>query len=318
MDNKVVDSSSERELTRDERKRIVERALYPCSQGIPCGMMHGCPTWIRFCTEDSRSYKPESSDPSLTCSFLNDTHSYSPVHLAAKQGNAKALAKLLKENSGHVNLRDVWGNTPLILAAISRQQRVAKLLIARGANVMIRNNAGRVALHEAARNGDEKMILAICSAKLRGQYVEVNVYARHELSFYSPLDLALVLGHTTTVERLLSLGASADLGLKSAKVREQHGFDIPYWAWRESSYYEAARWNRLGLLCLMLAHDPPPCSGERDLLGEIMNIVHACYPGREDEYHRAVSGILEQNRQPSVTSFPRLEESVTSDAMVAA
>jgi ankyrin repeat protein len=50
------------------------------------------------------------------------------------------------------------GNTPLMIAVYLRQQRAAELLVARGAKVNLRNQAGRTALMIAAMGGNAGMV----------------------------------------------------------------------------------------------------------------------------------------------------------------
>lgn len=76
------------------------------------------------------------------------------MHRAASKGNL-AIVKLLLENDDKlkINVRDVYGNTPLHLACEEDRQEEARLLVSRGANLEIKNK-------------EEKTPIDLCSPSL--------------------------------------------------------------------------------------------------------------------------------------------------------
>ncbi len=69
-----------------------------------------------------------------------------PLHLAAKMGNAFQVRRLL-DTGISANARDKYGNTALHYAW---RENVAKVLVARGADIEAKNNAGGTPLHTAS------------------------------------------------------------------------------------------------------------------------------------------------------------------------
>ena len=67
-----------------------------------------------------------------------------PLHIAAIGDNAEAV-KLLLQADAAVNVRDVWGETPLFNAARSVDPQIYHLLLAAGADPNLKNNAGKTA-----------------------------------------------------------------------------------------------------------------------------------------------------------------------------
>ena len=77
-----------------------------------------------------------------------------PLHDAAKAGNLSAATKLLSQNPRSIADRDRYGYTALHVAVFFQQEDIAKLLLARGANVNDGWNRDAVtALHIAAGSG---------------------------------------------------------------------------------------------------------------------------------------------------------------------
>ena len=78
------------------------------------------------------------------------------LHLAVKQGYARA-AKLLLDNNADVNARDVMESTALHLAVLEDNVEIAKLLIANGADLDAMSTYLSTPLHNAAACGKVEM-----------------------------------------------------------------------------------------------------------------------------------------------------------------
>lgn len=74
------------------------------------------------------------------------------LHLAAAHGASQACVLLLATGA-RVDIRDEVGNTPLMLASDANASEVAEVLIAHGADVQIENSVGKTPLHVACRAG---------------------------------------------------------------------------------------------------------------------------------------------------------------------
>jgi ankyrin repeat protein len=69
--------------------------------------------------------------------------------MAALQGNIEAIRQHIEAGSD-LNDKDVYGSSPLIIAATFGKTEVARALIEAGADMNITNNDGATALHAAA------------------------------------------------------------------------------------------------------------------------------------------------------------------------
>jgi ankyrin repeat protein len=79
-----------------------------------------------------------------------------PLQLAAKNGH-KEMAELLIAKGANVNMRDNYGSTALHWAAANNHKTVAEVLVSKGAEINARNNSGAIPLHSAAVWGSKDM-----------------------------------------------------------------------------------------------------------------------------------------------------------------
>ena len=90
---------------------------------------------------------------------------WAPIHFAAFAGNVE-VAKLLLDRGAGINRRanTKFLNTPLQVALLTAQEKMAELLVARGADVRIEQAEGFTALHEAAQIGSETVVKLLLDA----------------------------------------------------------------------------------------------------------------------------------------------------------
>jgi ankyrin repeat protein len=105
----------------------------------------------------ARISKELAADPKYT--EAESSFGWAPLHFAAFAGNID-VAKLLLDRGAAIDRRasTKFRNTPLQVSLLTRQDDMAELLVARGADVRIQQAEGFTALHEAAQNGSERII----------------------------------------------------------------------------------------------------------------------------------------------------------------
>lgn len=146
---------------------------------------------------------------------------------AAKTGDAEGVRKLLAQGPALLNQGDVaFGATPLHWAALRGQADVAKLLLAQGADVNVRNKDGETPLQvaERAKRSDVAQLLKSAGAPISGfvdavrdgnlprakQLLAENrgLLNQKDAQFgATPLHWAALKGHADVVEYLVSQGA---------------------------------------------------------------------------------------------------------------
>ncbi len=147
---------------------------------------------------------------------------------AAKDGDLNRVKELVKQGVD-ISFKDIFGYTPLLVAAIWGHKEIVELLIANGANINLYSKEGsRTALHLAAE-GDSKDLVKLLIDK--GAYIEAK-------SFFgeTPLHTAArshFKENGEIVETLISAGASVN-------SRDECG-QTPLWNAAEYNHLEAAK-----------------------------------------------------------------------------
>jgi uncharacterized protein len=102
-------------------------------------------------------------DPSLATAFAPD--GFTALQLAAFFGKAESARSLI-DAGAEVNVysRNAFNVQALHSAAASRHHEVCRILVAAGADVNARQQAGYTPLHEAAQHGDIELVELFLSA----------------------------------------------------------------------------------------------------------------------------------------------------------
>ncbi|CAG5918525.1 unnamed protein product [Menidia menidia] len=128
-----------------------------------------------------------------------DTMGFTCLHLAAKLGHYDVLDHLLSKASKHINGQDDGGWTPITWATEYKHKEVVRLLLAKGADVNIRDKEENVCLHWAALSGCEDIAQALLEAQC--DLHAVNVHGD------TPLHVAARENHLECVMLFLCRGA---------------------------------------------------------------------------------------------------------------
>jgi ankyrin repeat protein len=111
----------------------------------------------------ARAAKEMAADPGYLTA--ESSFGWAPLHFAAFAGNIEVARYLLDRGAAidrRANTRFL--NTPLQVALLTGQEKMAELLVARGADVRIEQAEGFTALHEAAQIGNEKVVKLLLDA----------------------------------------------------------------------------------------------------------------------------------------------------------
>ena len=137
-----------------------------------------------------------------------DDEGETPLHIAVVESHLQTAQDLVAAGA-KVDVRDYNGYTPLYLAARADNHKIVQMLASHGADVEYKDKNGFTPLHIAAFDGNIEVVKELI--RLGG---DVNAKARG----YTPLDVALVAGHDSTVSALVVEGAKT--GQKRGQRRE--------------------------------------------------------------------------------------------------
>lgn len=147
-------------------------------------------------------------------SSSTDTVGMRPLHWACTEGSIPHIATLLKYG-GDMEAKDNAGCTPLLIAAQYGHVELVGYLLQKGANGKAADTSFDTALHWAAYKGS----VQVCGLLLfRGELAWTATDAFGQ----TPLHLAALRGHTTTVRYLLSEGTLAE-GRKLLYLKDKNG-----------------------------------------------------------------------------------------------
>lgn len=156
---------------------------------------------------------------------VRDMLKRTPLHLAVSSEIVKALIA----NGSDINCEDGHGITALMEAARAGRENIVEILLSNGADMNVHNRWGSTAMHNAVRNGHKDIVeifiargfdvratgaelvfTAAAAGKskvlelLHEHGAEIDAKAKNE---YTPLHIAVFMGHTDVVEWLLDKGA---------------------------------------------------------------------------------------------------------------
>ncbi|XP_014885364.1 inversin isoform X2 [Poecilia latipinna] len=134
------------------------------------------------------------------CAELVDVDGHTALHWAALGGNAE-VCQILMENGISPNVQDHAGRTPLQCAAYGGYITCMAVLMENNADPNIQDKEGRTALHWSCNNG------YLDAVKLLLGYNAFPNQMEHTEERYTPLDYALLGGHSEVTQFMLEHGA---------------------------------------------------------------------------------------------------------------
>lgn len=87
------------------------------------------------------------------------------IHKAAEKGDVAKVEKILKANPCLLDSLDKDGYTPLHKAVLKNKIKVVELLLAKGADVSIKDKKGKTALDYATKNKNKRLIELLSKKK---------------------------------------------------------------------------------------------------------------------------------------------------------
>jgi ankyrin repeat protein len=132
-----------------------------------------------------------------------------PLNLAALKGQLRVAAFLLA-NGADINFKANNDRAPLFYAAANGHRAMVELLLAKGADVNTRDFSGKTPLHLAADNGFQSVAEALLVGK-----ADVNARDTYQ---YTPLHYAARKGHVAMVAFLLDHRANPDTQGKDGRT----------------------------------------------------------------------------------------------------
>lgn len=135
-----------------------------------------------------------------------DNQGFISIHAAAEKGHTKVIDLLLKSHPGLVNMPNIAGNTPLILAAALDHPDSLKRLLQAGAQIDHVNTSGNTALMAAAQDGHVSIV-----ETLLAHHANPNIADRSGMS-------ALMYAANNNQPKIVALliKAAADINQKNA------------------------------------------------------------------------------------------------------
>jgi len=185
--------------------------------------------------------------------FVEDKKGRTLLEMAVVGGQEEILAALLKhKNCPDVNQADLFGVTPLIMAAVLDEQGMASMLVKAGADLNQQDNEGRTALIVASSEGWEEMVRLLLSL---GANKEIAMKDGK-----TPAVVAAARGDDRVFTLLLDAGAKTDYVVPDGK----------------NLLHAGAQGGSVSIIQRLLRLKPQPDVNKRDIYGmtPLMTAAH--------------------------------------------
>ncbi len=161
--------------------------------------------------------------------FLKKLTGWTPLQLAAQEGNKAEVEQLLGAGAD-INQQGNRRCTPLVTALIEQHWDIAELLLSRGADPLIADKQGNVAIHYSISGGPIELVRALIDAgadvNARGAYIprmgltESDVRDKAQIT---PVFVAAIEGNLPTLELLIENGAAVTGGANPLVAAAEFG-----------------------------------------------------------------------------------------------
>ncbi|XP_043939153.1 histone-lysine N-methyltransferase EHMT2 isoform X2 [Protopterus annectens] len=139
------------------------------------------------------------------CVYHKEEDGSTCLHHAAKNGNLPILQLLLSTGLVDVNAQDSGGWTPVIWAAEHKHLDIIKELLARGADVTLRDNEHNICLHWASFTGSAEIAEVLLNAKCN----------LHAVNYHGDTPLHIAARESFHECVMLFLSRGADIGVRN-------------------------------------------------------------------------------------------------------
>lgn len=176
-------------------------------------------SFFRAVQVDNVSAVKEMAGKAIDPNEINPVGGEPALVLAVREGSMRVFDALLLHPGIDLEARAMNGNTALMMAAFKNNRRAAEALLAKGAKV---NRAGWTPLHYAAAGGAEEIARLLIARK-----AQLDALSPRESGAYTPLMMAAREAQPGMVRLLLEQGADPALknteGLTAAQIAERAG-----------------------------------------------------------------------------------------------
>ncbi|KAL7163790.1 hypothetical protein ACSBR2_039836 [Camellia fascicularis] len=98
-----------------------------------------------------------AADPSVTGTNSAHEEGWAPLHSASSSGNSKLVSCILEEVGADVNLKNDGGRTALHYASSKGWLKITEILLSHGAKINLKDKVGCTPLHRAASTGNSEL-----------------------------------------------------------------------------------------------------------------------------------------------------------------
>lgn len=236
-----------------------KKLFFPTASSKPIEQKQICPVvdiWTACQSGDIEYLRKELNNQTtnqLLTSYLNQKgdEGNTLLHIAAKHGQFD-IVKVLLEKGANVLITNSNSYLPLFFAAQKGYLDIAQELIKKGSPVNAKGEYGRTAIHTAAFNGHEKMVELLLE-----QGADINTQAEGDF-FTTPLHEAIMKQNNSLILTLLK-SPRLDVNICDAD--------------KQSPLYYAVKSGQLEIAIMIVSHPSYKCPLDITNLNHLNNLI---------------------------------------------